>query len=135
MVYINNCFARVFVTLYRYISMLTSVIPKLMLKLAISLAHAHILKRKMIFKVFHGDFWHSKNANVYFCVGGRWGGSQKVYGLYTHENDDIYGWPLRLLKNSIQYHVLVTTEGTTLYLLALSILKVVIMTGRTNPKW
>ncbi len=26
-----------------------------------------------------------------------WGrGSQKVYGLYTHENVDIYGWPLSI---------------------------------------
>ncbi len=23
--------------------------------------------------------------------------SQKVYGLYTHENVDIYGWPLSLV--------------------------------------
>ncbi len=42
------------------------------------------------FYYFHGDFWHSKNVDVY-SFGGR--GSQKVYGLYTHENVDIYGWP------------------------------------------
>ncbi len=35
-----------------------------------------------------------KNVDVYSFLGGR--GSQKVYGLYTHENVDIYGWPLRI---------------------------------------
>ncbi len=46
------------------------------------------------FYYFHGDFWHSKNVNMYSF----WGeGYQKVYGLYTHENDDIYGRPLMYL--------------------------------------
>ncbi len=41
------------------------------------------------FYYFHGDFWHSKNVNVYsFLV------SQKVYSLYTNENVYIYGRPL-----------------------------------------
>ncbi len=46
------------------------------------------------------------------------GGSQKVYGLYTHENVDIYGWPLINLKiskclNSILIlgHGYVATQG------------------------
>ncbi len=43
------------------------------------------------FYYLHGDFWHSKNVDVY-SFGGR--GSQKVYGLYTHENVDIYRQPL-----------------------------------------
>ncbi len=53
------------------------------------------------FYYFHGDCWHSKNVNVYsfFWRGG--GGrreSQKVYGLYTRENVDIYGWPQNILN-------------------------------------
>ncbi len=36
--------------------------------------------------IFHEDFWHSKNVDMYSG-----GGSQKVYGLYTRENVDIYG--------------------------------------------
>ncbi len=27
-------------------------------------------------------------------------GSQKVYGLYTHKNADIYGWPLNIFPNA-----------------------------------
>ncbi len=47
------------------------------------------------FYYFHGDFWHSKNVDMYsFFWEGK--GSQKVYGLYNHQNVDIYGWPLRL---------------------------------------
>ncbi len=45
----------------------------------------------LIFYYFHGDFWHSKNVDVYSFWGER--GSQKVYGLYTCENSDIYGQP------------------------------------------
>ncbi len=43
------------------------------------------------------DFWHSKNGDVYSFleVGGM---SKKVYGLYTHENVHIYGWPLRTIN-------------------------------------
>ncbi len=37
------------------------------------------------FYYFHGYFWHSKHVDVYSS------GSQKVYGLYTHDNVDIYG--------------------------------------------
>ncbi len=44
------------------------------------------------FYYFHGDFWHSKNVVVYCFFGRR--RSQKVYGLYTHENVNIYGRPL-----------------------------------------
>ncbi len=44
------------------------------------------------FYYFHGDFWHSNIFDDYFFGGGR--GSQKVYGLYTRENIDIYGQPL-----------------------------------------
>ncbi len=43
------------------------------------------------FYYFHRDFWHSKYVDVY-SFGGK--GSQKVYGLNTHENVDIYGPPL-----------------------------------------
>ncbi len=38
-----------------------------------------------------------KNVDVYSFFKGR--GSQKVYDLYTHENVDIYGWPLITLCN------------------------------------
>ncbi len=31
------------------------------------------------------------------------GGSQKVYGLYTCENVDIYGRPLRLVDKSVKF--------------------------------
>ncbi len=42
------------------------------------------------FYYFYRDLWHSK---MLMCT--LWGGgSQKVYGLYTHENVDIYGRPL-----------------------------------------
>ncbi len=46
----------------------------------------------MIFIFVHMDFWHSRNVNVdsLFFRGGEGGGSQKVYGLYTHKNVDIY---------------------------------------------
>ncbi len=44
------------------------------------------------FYYFLVDLWHSKNVDVY-AFGGR--GSQKVYGLYTRENVDIYGQALR----------------------------------------
>ncbi len=51
------------------------------------------------FYYFHGDVWHSKNVDVYsFFGGGR--GSQKVYVLYTHENVDIYGWPLKWFEEN-----------------------------------
>ncbi len=47
------------------------------------------------FYYFHGDFWYSKNVDVHFFVGGvGQRGYQLVYGLYTHENVDIYGRPL-----------------------------------------
>ncbi len=36
-------------------------------------------------------------CTLFLWMGGR--GSQKVYGLYTHENVDIYGWPLMILIN------------------------------------
>ncbi len=38
------------------------------------------------FFFFHVDFWHSKNVDLYSFGEGRL--------LYTHENVDIYGWPL-----------------------------------------
>ncbi len=42
-----------------------------------------------------------KNVDVYSLLEGR--GSQKVYGLYNHENVDIYGWPLNFLhKNALK---------------------------------
>ncbi len=38
----------------------------------------------------------TKNVGLYtWREGGR--GSEKVYCLYTHENVDIFGWPLRPL--------------------------------------
>ncbi len=43
---------------------------------------------------YHGDFWYSKMLMCTFFGGGGVG-SQKVYGLYTHENVDIYGQPLK----------------------------------------
>ncbi len=44
------------------------------------------------FYYFHGEFCHSKTVDVYSF----WQrGYQKMYGLYTLENVDIYGWPLR----------------------------------------
>ncbi len=48
------------------------------------------------FYYFHGDFCHSINVDVYSFFWGGGGGAQKVYGLYTHENVDIYGLPLNL---------------------------------------
>ncbi len=49
------------------------------------------------FYSFRGDFWHSKNTDIYsFLVRGAF---LKVYGLYTHENVDIYGWPLNDILN------------------------------------
>ncbi len=39
--------------------------------------------------------WRILTLNNCWCVGGR---SQKVYGLYTLENVDIYGRPLTCLK-------------------------------------
>ncbi len=51
---------------------------------------------------FHGEFLHSQNVFVFFFFLG--GGSQKVYGLYTHENGDIYGRPLiNIYKCSLQF--------------------------------
>ncbi len=49
------------------------------------------------FYYFHGYFLALKNVDVYSF----WGesGSQKVYGLCTHENVDIYGRPLNMVYN------------------------------------
>ncbi len=49
------------------------------------------------FLLFSWGFLALKNVDVY-SIFGRGEGSQKVYGLYTHENVDIYGWLLSLLK-------------------------------------
>ncbi len=50
------------------------------------------------FYCFRGDFWDSKNVDVYSFFW-RWGkGSQKVYVLYTYDNVDTYGRPLALTK-------------------------------------
>ncbi len=35
--------------------------------------------------------------------GGGGGGSEKVYCLYTHENVDIFGWPLSQTETDTQY--------------------------------
>ncbi len=45
------------------------------------------------FYYFHGDFWHSKNVDVYFFFGG--GGLRKC--MVCHENVDIYEQPLTFL--------------------------------------
>ncbi len=54
------------------------------------------------FYYFHGDFWHSKDFDVYSLFW-RQKGYQKLYGLNTHENVDIYGWPLRIFKMLFGY--------------------------------
>ncbi len=43
-------------------------------------------------------FFETKNVGLYTWRGGG-RGSEKVYCLYTHENVDIFGWPL--LKSSM----------------------------------
>ncbi len=70
------------------------------------------------FYYFHGDFWHSKNVDVYSFLGVR--GSQKVYGLYSHENVDIYGQPLTYsilnwlhMKANFVVNIARTTTKTT----------------------
>ncbi len=56
------------------------------------------------FYYFHGDFGTEKNLMYTLFLRG--GGSQKVYGLYTHENVDIYGQPLSTLTMMlINYNV------------------------------
>ncbi len=40
---------------------------------------------------FHGDFWHSKNVDVYSFLGGGWGLRKYMVCI----NVDIYGRPLR----------------------------------------
>ncbi len=46
-----------------------------------------------------------------FLGGGR--GAYKVYGLFTHENVDIYGWPPNTFGNKLHgqgsYHIKVTS--------------------------
>ncbi len=42
-----------------------------------------------------------KNVDMYSFFGGGERGSQKVYGLYNHENVDIYGRPLSLIDKQI----------------------------------
>ncbi len=34
-----------------------------------------------------------------YTLEGRGEGSEKVYCLYTHENVDIFEWPLTIIKN------------------------------------
>ncbi len=58
----------------------------------------HLFRTLLIFwpdfYYFHQDFWHSKNVDGYYFRGG---GGLRKYGLYTHENVDIYGRPLVML--------------------------------------
>ncbi len=42
----------------------------------------------------------TKNVGLYTWRGGG-RGSEKVYCLYTHENVDIFRWPLTVLTNNI----------------------------------
>ncbi len=45
------------------------------------------------------DIVESKHFGLYTWRGG-WKGSEKVYCLYTHENFDIFRWPLiKILKH------------------------------------
>ncbi len=70
------------------------------------------------FYYFHGDFWHSKNVDMYSFGGGR-RGSQKVYGLYTNENVDIYGRPL----SSVGYFNLKTSRIICMNILSQNFLR------------
>ncbi len=42
----------------------------------------------------------TKNVGLYTWRGGG-RGSEKVYCLYTHENDDIFGWPLTIALHAL----------------------------------
>ncbi len=46
-------------------------------------------------------FWKPKCWSVH--LEGRGRVSEKVYCLHTHENVDIFGWPLSYVKNMIVY--------------------------------
>ncbi len=57
------------------------------------------------FLLFSWEFLALKKCWCVLFLGGR--GSQKVYGLYTHENVDIYGRPInnvRMCLSSIMIH-------------------------------
>ncbi len=61
------------------------------------------------FYYIDGDFWHSKYVDLYSLFFGGVGGSQKVHGLYTYENVDIYGQLLNDFKHTVchfYYHYL-----------------------------
>ncbi len=42
----------------------------------------------------------TKNVGLYTCRGGG-RGYEKVYCLYTHENVDIFGWPLTYIPTKL----------------------------------
>ncbi len=65
------------------------------------------------FYYFDGDFWYSKMLMcTLFLRGGRL--SQKVYGLYTHENVNIYGQPLIQMYYKMSIRITMQTNTKVL---------------------
>ncbi len=72
---------------------------------SVQIIHFHIFSYTFNFwfnlYYIHGDFWHSKNVDVYSFGES---GSPKVYGLYTHDIVDMYGRPLSHLHDMSNFY-------------------------------
>ncbi len=70
-------------------------------------------------------FWNPKYLSVHFRGVGR--GEEKVYCLYTHENVDIFEWPLSVLLNDlIMCHAFLTDLTIYHYAANMSNIKVLL---------